>query len=115
KINKEFIGEWDWEKNTPGNSFFIRIVDNKKTMAGTYDRIQNNARKVDAPFEDEASFQFSFPETNFISTEFLHYASRTKGKIRLTVEGGKLIWEILEKPSFGDFPLPDHALLKRRK
>jgi hypothetical protein len=111
KPKPDFTGNWSWTQNNKHETFTLEIVANGDKLYGSYCSIARDGNRIDCS-DEETSFIIPIPDTGSFITTFTSYYSMTKGKIKITVKGKNLIWEVIESPK-GEFYCPQTATLIR--
>ncbi len=112
-----FAGKWTLEKNIPGASFEVEITQWNDELRGSYCATADSGAKKDCVTdegEQYPSFRAPVPAGATLATEFITYRENDKGKIKLSLENGRLHWVITQTPKTECYAQRD-AWLKRKK
>ena len=113
--SEKFTGSWEWEENNLNQSFSIDVISKNDSLYFSYCCVMQRGNKIDCSSEkDDYSFKVKNTEKLSFEAEFKTYFSFAKGKVKLTLQKDKLIWEIVEYTK-GEYYFPTNAILKRQK
>ncbi len=105
-------GTWNWEKDSDDLIFSITIEAKADGFVGSYCAVAQGGNRIDCGIKgDEPSFTIPSTKHKAITVEFKSYYGGETGKAKIEIKSGKLMWQIMEKPTAGMYFCPDDAIL----
>lgn len=109
--NKSFAGDWEYEKNDSDYYFGVTLVIKGDELFGTYDCSSVRRNRMDVSYDsNDYSFKIREPKGNSFTTKFKDYYGGGYGMVKISMIGGKLLWQMTTPPK-SDYFLPDSVIL----
>lgn len=108
---EDLSGQWSWANNNDQHTFSIKLSKSGEGYRGTYCAVGMSGGRIDCSPEYASEFKTKVEGEEF---KFVTNYSGKNGIARLSIDGTKLLWEIVREPS-GEHYAPSKAFLYKSR
>lgn len=111
-FEKNFSGQWCWDKDDHYSTFSIELHKNENIYNGGYSAVAQSGNRID---ENNDAFDFKASKHDLIRTIISAGRTGNKGIIQLKILNEKTLeWKVLLYPA-DEFYVPEKAILNKCK